>query len=541
MCNDSKCFISVTVGHKRSITSDSDDLCHPAARRSSPSEKARFHFRTHLSVMSVGHEMSLRDPHYKPSLQNPFATLPRLREGRKLLGSSKDLFSSCFELPSPGRATTPVIGSLGELQSDEQLLLAVANSISEHSVKVQRTSISLPSSPTTGNSRRSSLETEDELTASFLLPLKESMSTDFGQVPDSSTNPSCSNSSSSSRCLRPSASTSRFEEHLFQGRVQLLKRLYSGGNWMTQDDTIVDMRTSSKVAANSLGITLRRRGSCESGFYSVGTDDLPLESGMSSTRSLGSSLLTVSDLEEDLRAASAFLSHQRTSSVFTDSNEDLASLATLELENDVSLRRRTSIEKGLGKNPTDAKGYEKDIRNIVEYFEASCRMVDHRRGTKSAMIRSGVAPRAFRTYAWQAQPDSSGASASINQELPRSQKIDSLIKRVVEKESRERFRNKSGLVAMASANFASNTQQRMQVCDGIVRSKLPIFDQTKRTTLSQKGFVKSKMAIFDNPSSSSSPVTPSSKQVAEMKLAAIVNKQKMSEECLGNKLSKNAT
>ena len=34
---------------------------------------------------------------------------------------------------------------------------------------------------------------------------------------------------------------------------------------------------------------------------------------------MGSSLLTVSDLEEDLRAASAFLSNKRTSSVFTDS------------------------------------------------------------------------------------------------------------------------------------------------------------------------------------------------------------------------------
>ena len=48
-----------------------------------------------------------------------------------------------------------------------------------------------------------------------------------------------------------------------------------------------------------------------------------------------SSQVTVSDLEEDLRAASAFLSssnsgqnyHKRTSSVFTDSTEDLTSFA----------------------------------------------------------------------------------------------------------------------------------------------------------------------------------------------------------------------
>ena len=49
----------------------------------------------------------MKDPHYKPALQNPFATLPRLREGKKIIGSSGDLFSSCFELPSPARVSTP--------------------------------------------------------------------------------------------------------------------------------------------------------------------------------------------------------------------------------------------------------------------------------------------------------------------------------------------------------------------------------------------------------------------------------------------------
>ena len=48
-----------------------------------------------------------------------------------------------------------------------------------------------------------------------------------------------------------------------------------------------------------------------------------------SARSIGSSLMTVSDLEEDLRAASLFLSSKRTSSVFTDSMEDLSSFNDL--------------------------------------------------------------------------------------------------------------------------------------------------------------------------------------------------------------------
>ena len=54
----------------------------------------------------------------------------------------------------------------------------------------------------------------------------------------------------------------------------------------------------------------------------------------SMTRSVGSSLLTVSDLEEDLRAASIFLSSKRTSSVFTDDDSiDDLSTSFADLDN----------------------------------------------------------------------------------------------------------------------------------------------------------------------------------------------------------------
>ena len=70
---------------------------------------------------------------------------------------------------------------------------------------------------------------------------------------------------------------------------------------------------------------LRRAGSWESGFFSQSAADWLSESGgLLSSRSVASSLLTVSDLEEDLRAASAFLSNKRSSSVFTDSLDDLS-------------------------------------------------------------------------------------------------------------------------------------------------------------------------------------------------------------------------
>lgn len=83
----------------------------------SPSEKARCHRFTakgmlrHLVVpmtlQHIGEVMSLGDPHYCPGASNPFADLSQFREGKKIVCSNKELFSSCFELPSPSSGITP--------------------------------------------------------------------------------------------------------------------------------------------------------------------------------------------------------------------------------------------------------------------------------------------------------------------------------------------------------------------------------------------------------------------------------------------------
>merc|ERR1712179_601531 len=73
-----------------------------------------------------------------------------------------------------------------------------------------------------------------------------------------------------------------------------------------------------------IDLPLRRAGSWESGFFSSSNTDWMSEEGLLSSRSIGSSLLTVSDLEEDLRAASAFLSQKRSSSIFSESLDDLS-------------------------------------------------------------------------------------------------------------------------------------------------------------------------------------------------------------------------
>ena len=117
--------------------------------------------------------------------------------------------------------------------------------------------------------------------------------------------------------------------------------------------------SASSMTSNSSNMYLwKRRGSLESGFCSDDWLSVQLSTASEMTRSMGSSLLTVSDLEEDLRAASAFLSsnHKRTSSIFTDSNDDLSSLAeeTTDLMSSLT-------SKGASKSST---GYEKDIRDI---------------------------------------------------------------------------------------------------------------------------------------------------------------------------------
>jgi len=358
--------------------------------RKSPSEKARIH----KTVQSVGEEMCLKDPHYTPrnSLTvNPFALLPRLREGKKLVGSSVDLFSSCFEMPSP-RVASPT--------------------------NTTSTSRSLPSSPT--------------------CPHNETPG--FGENKSVTRNTTISSTISS------------------------LNKLYSARGYLSQDDSALGL-SSTPLQISGTG-NLKRWGSVESGVYSV-TDDWFSEEPISSTRSICSSLLTVSDLEEDLRMASQFLAKKRSSSVFTDSLEDL------------STRLDDLSNTGTGKEDIKAleRGYEKDIRDIVEYFERNCR-TDKK---KNIEVGGGL------------------SDVRSSPEIARSQKIESLIMAVA--------KNKNKAEARLRRGASPHSPSHLQVCHGIVQSKLQIFDHTKRRQprprYEQNGFVKARRAIFDVPPTSS--------------------------------------
>jgi len=376
--------------------------------RPTPSDRARIHplqrpYSAPVSASQIGEEYCRLDPHYKEPLQregssvNPFATLPRLREGRKIIGSTFELFSSCFEVPSP-RVTSPT---------------------SCPPSPAYRHSTSLPNSPPSPR-------------ASATLPLPSPSS--------------CSTPKGKGRIVTSSSGGMLLERE--EGRERREVQAYRG--CLSQDDSLLG-RSSGLLGPFTPA--LRRFGSVESGIFSVSTTVSDWLPGALSTRSIASSLLTVSDLEEDLRAASAFLSTKRTSSVFTDSLDDLSS--------------RLDDISGLGGVLEERRPekYEKDIRDIVEYFE---RKKEKKNTASGDEVDTRTSP-----------------------EIARSQKIESLIKKVAENKNRARFDRRRPAA------------HQLQVCDGIVRSKLPLFDQSKRQGRGRlpynQGFVKARLAMFDKP------------------------------------------
>ena len=78
------------ANHQEHVCCTSDVENEPKGHQqyTTPSEKARFHFKTiGKSVTSVGREMSENDPFYKPKQnlahQNPFLELPLFLKGKK--------------------------------------------------------------------------------------------------------------------------------------------------------------------------------------------------------------------------------------------------------------------------------------------------------------------------------------------------------------------------------------------------------------------------------------------------------------------------
>jgi hypothetical protein len=575
----------------------------------SPSEKARFHFRNvaplppQVCVMSVAKEMSEMDPYYKPRQnvddKNPFLALPLFQNGNKIFCESDDktadfktvekfLFSSCFELTPNLCQNSNSNFDLSAICSKAKLSQSTGDKCENQNQSISRQASVIE--------KRHSLPRSSESTSKIMFgcnatinftpdiaqnnvssPITKegtenvSLSNQSRQKPRPSTTnelSNCTDNESSTKSLIneeieqdeltkrmiASANMNRyFEDQMFQGRVQLLRRLYGGGCWVTQDDSAIELSSFSFASSGSPQVAsvfnlppetvshLKRRGSCESGFFSSGFDrnysgfssrhgkatssnasgycgiDDWCSIGMmsSSARSARSSLLTVSDLEEDLRAASIFLSSKRTSSVFTDDSvEDLSSLADFDSW-DQRLARSTSTPHGSDTNIMEAsvpnsvfptygsvnsevvgspenRCYEKDIRDIVSYFNSitlnpeanGCNRLAHVTSRTSRqreldmlfgrkLSNSGTSSKtssdSVKSFQKREHSQNGGMKSLYSQKniLPRSHKIESLIKRVAEKESKQRYRRTFGAPTPLSASMFQQHQQRLQVCDGI--------------------------------------------------------------------------
>lgn len=636
--------------HRRSLSEDVGCVVFPP--HMAPSDKARCHFvpprqqstdTQLLTPKHVGESMVKQDPHYKPmstgdksSRTNPFASLSQFRGGKKILGclnkggspitymsgASGDLFSSCFELPSPFYGPTPPSTPTGdpcadasnseasvsvpakcdsETQDEERCSSPLMNSnvnttvISSH--KLAQQPMSLPASPTLMRRRI--------LTNSGLVPpppiLTKNMSPPLPSCEDNQDceklpKKSVSNSSDDSACQRSSGSltskkckamtaSSLFTHPLFKNSECNSKtdRIQKGGGTsstslqLPQTQLQHPLLLNQRVCSSSLNLAdpgvllpedpggglgfpssfLRRRGSCESGFFSsVGEDfgctagDLlsPSEfpgihastrshhtasSATLSSSSAASSLFllddsavsttTVSSLRsgsgelgdvDDLAATGStgsvltrsaphhtlLFAAKRSSSVYTDSSEDISSLGG----GDLSYWEDKSIS-GVGGQP-------QQISKIVEYFERkqSCNngrtnlgLMDGETTASSVWdLQESQVPSKHQRDILFHQATSYGnknspmdfarkmEGANLNDAI-RSSKI-ALLRKSLEKMTGANL--SSGTPQQAQLLVSTQTQantvqgekfvkrnvnatQRLMICEGAVRSKLPLFDK----------------------------------------------------------------
>lgn len=179
--------------------------------------------------------------------------------------------------------------------------------------------------------------------------------------------------------------------------------LFKGGS----STNLLELGTSE----NSVPV-LRRRGSCESGFYSSVGECL-------SPSSLWDSGTAVSSLRslDELEPAELHALCKRASSIYTDSSEDISSLAGSDWAQDM----------------------QPNISSIVEYFERKGASLRHTGGPQSGLRLSSRIAALRRSLEKQGSSATGGANPHLTPQRPKC--------------------------------------SRLVVCEGAVRSKLPLFDK----------------------------------------------------------------
>uniref|UniRef100_A0A1B6CDB0 dual-specificity kinase n=1 Tax=Clastoptera arizonana TaxID=38151 RepID=A0A1B6CDB0_9HEMI len=510
------------ICHRRSVSEDVGKIVF--LPHTAPSDKARCHLASPRPTVNplkhLGEAMVRNDPHYKPfpSKSNPFTALAHFKGAKKILAStnSTDLFSSCFELPSPspyrdGPFDLSQVGSKqnskpyerGKVFDEEfdSLKLNMEDSISAESVikpsqvKSNNKSISVGSAESKKSKSKDAIDLLDgryKLKSGGVLYKLESrlhpgLKAKPSSLPSSPTfsrrrstlpvlpadifinfnhgkNPfptlSCEHDTvlpTNSDSTRKKAS-SLFSHPLFKNRADdvnpnlqdeskpphssLIHQLSNLG-------VLPDCSAVFQPGSTPVGPGLRRRGSCESGFFSSLGDDFCLpgielvtaSSVTLSSSSAASSLFldsgaTVScsldDIATPLRGHPHFNphTHKRSSSIYTDSSEDVSSLGGGDLptwDDRISLQAPQHISK------------------MVEYFE--------------------------RKHVFDSVPSESSEVPSPNL----TQHYQSHRELQLRRSFLHDARNESS--KMNSTGVKRGVSHRLMICEGAVRSKLQLFDK----------------------------------------------------------------
>lgn len=580
------------VCHRRSWSEDVGNLVFPM--HTAPSEKARCHFV--VTPKHVGESMVRQDPHYKPSRANPFAALSQFRGVKKILGGLNkgsssssftsgpggDLFSSCFELPSPFYGPTPPSTPTAETDSIHEAAISgimgdtVVQSSPDDSdstagvLKVHKPNqpLSLPSSPTMMRRRiflnMKNLSTPRLASSTF-------SSDEESNVPKK--NPVTSNCQKTcadinSKCVTVDDcdmdSSNLMLSHPLFIASESLKSESLSETCTLHDSQHTPLFINHRVCSSSLNLAdagvlltedpggglglptaLRRRGSCESGFFSSVSEDftitagdllLPSEFGSIhtvprshhntssatlSSSSAASSLFLLDDSANStttvssLRSGSGELcdfdelgtpggivarstphhhsliySAKRSSSIYTDSSEDISSLGG----SDISYWE----DRNCSARP-------RHISRIVEYFERK----QSGAATNTVSRLSSTAEQG--TSVWEL-PDGSfsvkhqrellfhqGTCGSRNSPVDFARRMESsnlndairsskiaLLRKSLEKAAiaQQQASHQQGRSVSGAHNDRTlctkrtvNATQRLMICEGAVRSKLPLFDK----------------------------------------------------------------
>lgn len=487
------------LSHRRSFSEDVGLIVFPP--HTAPSDKARCHFVAARPVSNplkhVGETMARNDPYYKPfpSKANPFATLSHFKGVKKILAStnSTDLFSSCFELPSPSpfriekpfevlsvghkheqnlknesieqsvvlepvlkpsqvksngtlkltheksKQSKDIIDTVSHLVDIESSLktsgvhTVIRNVESRCFASLKSKPRSLPSSPTF--SRRRTMQTLSADIFSSFQPEKQAQITcDEGTDKQNHCETSRKRIQSLfSHPLFKTRETNAQEESKTPSSsvAHPLRSCASSSNLVNIPDCVT---TIFQQGSPAVAPGLRRRGSCESGFFSSVGEDFCLPDSSATVS------CSLDDIATPLRGHtnSHPHSHKRSSSIYTDSSEDVSSLGGGDIANwDDRLPSQQAPQQ---------------ISKIVEYFE-------RKQSDNSVMPSSSK---------WEL---SDVVSPSLPQHYQLQREYYQLHRSYLQEV-------KSGEMSKPSLSGPKRgVNQRLMICEGAVRSKLQIFDK----------------------------------------------------------------